>query len=237
MKRRIESLIRKNGFSNYKDYLYALKSNTKIYKEFINYLTINVSEFFRNLTQWKTLEQRILPYLMEHFGKKLKIWSAACSSGDEPYTLVLLLSQYMPLNQIKIIATDIDDKILNKAKVGLYSEKSIASIPKELLVKYFKQVGPSYQISDKIKSCVEFSKHNLLEDPYPVNCDLIVCRNVLIYFTEEAKVDIYRKFNHALKENGILFVGSTEQIIHASDFCLSSIQSFFYKKDASLKSY
>ncbi|MEG1742373.1 MAG: CheR family methyltransferase, partial [Acetivibrio sp.] len=155
----------------------------------------------------------------------------ACSTGDEPYSLVMLLSKLMPLNNIKIIATDIDKQVLEKAQLGLYNDKSLKALPKEFVRDYFTVINEkTYQISDKIKSRVEFKQHNLLKDPYPTNCDLIVCRNVLIYFTEDAKMEIYSKFNGALKKDGILFVGSTEQIIQPQNLGYSAQKSFFYRK-------
>jgi chemotaxis protein methyltransferase CheR len=231
MKRRIDALITKHNINSYNTYVEAIKKDKALFDEFVNYLTINVSEFYRNPEQWKLLEQEILPYLTELYGKNLKIWSAACSTGDEPYSLVMLLSKFMPLNQIKIIATDIDKQVLEKASVGLYSDKSLKALPPEFISHFFTKINDrSYKINDDIKKCVEFKQHNLLKDPYPDRCDLIVCRNVLIYFTEEAKIDIYKKFNQALKKDAILFVGSTEQIIQPQLLGFSSHRSFFYKK-------
>lgn len=232
MKRRIDALITKHNINSYATYVNEIKNDKVLYDEFVTYLTINVSEFYRNPEQWELLEKEIYPYLTSTFGKKqLKIWSAACSTGDEPYSLAMLLSKFMPLSQIKIIATDIDKQILEKAKSGLYNDKSIKALPQEFISKYFTKISDrSFKISDDIKKCVEFRQHNLLKDPYPDSCDLIVCRNVLIYFTEEAKIEIYKKFNKALKKDAILFVGSTEQIIQPQSLGFSSHKSFFYKK-------
>ena len=232
MKRRIDSLISKNNYKGYSDYIAAIKTDSNLFEEFVNYLTINVSEFWRNPEQWKIMEQYVVPELINKFGKRLKIWSAACSTGDEPYSLVMLLSKFMPLSDIKIIATDIDKQVLEKAQTGLYNEKSLVGLPPELKNKYFTKVGLSnYQISDEIKKCVTFKQHNLLRDAYPENFDLIVCRNVLIYFTDEAKLDIYKKFNKSLKQGGYLFIGSTEQIINYKEINFSSFKSFFYIKN------
>lgn len=233
MKRRIDSLINKNSYKDYISYVNALKSNDALYKEFINYLTINVSEFYRNPMQWQVLESDIIPYLLKT-SQNLKIWSAACSTGDEPYSLAMVLSKYMPLSKIKIQATDIDKQVLEKAKVGLYNSKSIEGLPKEYVNKYLTKIGDSYKVNDDIKKCIDFSQHNLLKDPYPKDLDLIVCRNVLIYFTEEAKSDIYKKFNTSLKKDGILFVGSTEQIIMSTKYNFSPIKTFFYRKEDNL---
>ncbi len=232
MKRRIDSLIAKHKFDGYASYVRAIKSDKELFEDFVNYLTINVSEFYRNPDQWKNLENEIYPYLINTFGRQLKIWSAACSTGDEPYSLVMTLSKFLPLNNIKIIATDIDKQVLELAKAGLYSKKSVENLPKEYIDKYMTKVGEkNYKVNDEVKRCVEFRQHNLLKDDYPTNCDMIVCRNVVIYFTDEAKNKIYKNFNNSLKKDGILFVGSTEQIINYRDLNYSSVKSFFYKKE------
>lgn len=233
MKRRLDSLISKNNFNGYATYVAELKVNQKLYNEFINFMTINVSEFYRNPEQWMKLKTIILPMLLQS-NKELKVWSAACSSGDEPYTLVMVLNEFLPLDRIKIIATDIDKDILQKAKNGMYLDKSVANLPQEYKTKYFNVEGNIYRIKDEVRRCVEFKHHNLLADPYPKSCDLIICRNVLIYFTEEAKTDIYMKFNSSLKIGGVLFVGSTEQIILHNKYNFRSIQTFFYQKERDL---
>ncbi|MCI9374037.1 MAG: protein-glutamate O-methyltransferase CheR [Lachnospiraceae bacterium] len=230
MKRRIDTLIAKNKITGYDNYVAALKKDNRLFEEFVNYLTINVSEFYRNPEQWQIMDREIIPDLIKRFGKNLKIWSAACSTGDEPYSLVMALSRHLPLNQIKIYATDLDKQVIAKAKTGLYVEKSIASVPDDFKKKYFTKVGPSYQISNEIKSRVEFKEHNLLKDTYPTDYHLIVCRNVLIYFTEEAKDEVFRKFQKSLKSGGFLFIGSTEQIINHREIGFERRNSFFYEK-------
>ena len=254
MRRRIDTLITKNSKTSYDDYVRLIKSDKdKLVKlilitldqsdyvrliksdkdkfdQFINFLTINVSEFYRNPEQWAVLEKELFPALIQKFGKRLKIWSAACSTGDEPYSLVMALSRHLPLENIHIIATDIDKQVLDKARLGIYNEKSIASVPDDFKKKYFKQVGSSYQISDQIKKCVEFREHDLLKDTYPSDCHLIVCRNVVIYFTEEAKDEIYRKFNRSLVNDGLLFIGSTEQITNYKELNFRRNKSFFFEK-------
>lgn len=230
MKRRIDTLISKNGISGYDKYVALIKENNTKFEEFVNYLTINVSEFYRNTDQWQVMDKEIIPGLISRFGKHLKIWSAACSTGDEPYSLVMALSRHIPLDQIKIHATDLDKQVIAKAKVGLYNEKSIAGVPDDLKRKYFTKVGLSYQISDEIKKRVEFSQHNLLKDNYGDGWHMIVCRNVLIYFTEEAKDEVFVKFQKSLASKGVLFIGSTEQIINYKDIGYTRKNSFFYEK-------
>lgn len=230
MKRRIDTLIAKNKITNYAGYVALLKKDKEKFEQFINFLTINVSEFYRNKEQWTLLDKEVFPELIKRFGKNIKIWSAACSTGDEPYSLVMALTKHLPLNQIKITATDIDRQVLDKAKVGLYNQKSIEAVPDEFKKKYFTKIGASYQISNEIKSRVDFKQSNLLKDQYPNGCHLIVCRNVLIYFTEEAKEEIYKKFNASLVKDGILFIGSTEQIMNYKDLNYERKKSFFFQK-------
>lgn len=230
MKRRIDTLIAKNKIVGYDKYAQGLKTDKALFEEFVNYITINVSEFYRNPEQWKLMDEQVIPELVQKFGKNLKIWSAACSTGDEPYSLVMAFSKHIPLNQIKIFATDLDKQVIAKAKLGLYSAKSIASVPDDLKKKYFTQVGGSYKISDEVKARVEFKEHNLLKDTYPTGCHLIVCRNVLIYFTEEAKDEVFRKYYQSLVSGGVLFIGSTEQIINYKEVGYDRKNSFFYQK-------
>ena len=230
MKRRISSLVTRNNFKDFDDYFEKLKTDKVLLEQFINYLTINVSEFYRNPSQWQVLEKDIIPELLKGNRSGIKIWSSACSTGEEPYSLVMMLSNFFPLKDIKILATDIDDGAVDKAKVGLYSEKSLENLPKGFKEKYFEKIQGSFKISDEIKKCVEFKKIDLLKDSFPSNMDLITCRNVMIYFTEEAKELLYGKFHKSLNDNGVLFVGSTEQIIMPEKYNLKSARTFFYKK-------
>ncbi len=251
MKRRIDQLITKKGLKDYPAYINLLKTDRDALEEFLNHFTINVSEFYRNPDQWEFMDQTIIPLLIKRFGKNLKIWSAACSTGDEPYSLVMALSKYIPINQIRIYATDIDKTIIAKAKRGIYDEKSLAGLPKEFRDKYFRKmsgkemdavemIGDSdpvstlktaYAISDEIKSRVTFKQANLLEPKdYPSDYHMIVCRNVLIYFTEDAKDEVFRRFHDTLMHEGILFIGSTEQITGYQDMHYGRKNSFFYER-------
>jgi len=229
MKRRLKSLYEKKGYRSFVDFFHGMEKDNDMYFEFLDRMTINVSEFFRNPNRWEVFEKNILPPILDN-NTKVKIWSAACSTGEEPYTLAMILLKYLKPHQFQIIASDLDENVLSKAKIGVYNEKAIKDVPKELLAKYFKQEGSIYKVSDELKKQIQFKKHNLLLDTYEKNVDVIVCRNVLIYFTEEAKIDIYTNFSKALNQNGILFVGSTEQIFHAEKYSFTSDQTFFYKK-------
>lgn len=232
MRRRINAIATKNGCEDYPEYTRMLKSDPEKFEQFVNFLTINVSEFYRNPDQWELLDKNVIPKLVKEHGRNLRIWSAACSTGDEPYSLAMAFSKHIPLSNIQIVATDIDKQVLAKAQVGLYNEKSIANVPEDLKRKYFTKVGKSYQISDQIKKCVTFREHNLLKDVYPHGFDLILCRNVVIYFTEDAKNMIYEKFHDSLKSHGVLFIGSTEQITNYKTLGFDRLSSFYFEKNS-----
>ena len=230
MRRRIDTLIAKNKINDYDTYVALIKKDKDKFEQFVNFLTINVSEFYRNTDQWKLMDENVIPKILENNKGTIKIWSAACSTGDEPYSLAMAFSKHVPLNRIKITATDIDKQVIQHAQVGLYNEKSIVGVPADLKKKYFTQVGSSYQIADEIKKCVEFKEHNLLKDVYPTGYDLILCRNVVIYFTDEAKDMIYENFYKSLKSKGVLFIGSTEQINNYKDLGFERLSSFYFQK-------
>lgn len=229
MKRRLTSLYEKKGFRNFNDFYEAIHKDEDILEEFLDRMTINVSEFYRNAQRWEVLEKTIFPRLLSA-NKKLKIWSAACSTGEEPYSLAMVLSSHVPLKDISVFATDLDQGAIDRAKVGLYPARALKEAPKAVVDKYFVNEGSYYQVKDEIKRTVTFKRRNLLNDRYDTGYDLIVCRNVMIYFTEEAKDTIYDNFAKSLKPGGILFVGSTEQIFNPGKYGLESIETFFYQK-------
>lgn len=232
IERRINSLMRSQGFNNYYEYLNILKKDCTQLEKFFSHLTINVSEFYRNPIQWEILSNRILPELLK-INPQIKTWSAGCATGEEPYTLALIMHEKMKDSFPQILATDIDEKALEKAREGIYHEKTVANVPKVLLARYFeKKEKEFYRIKEEIKKLVKFRRHDLFRDTFGSNFDLIICRNVVIYFTEKAKNMLYRRFLEALRPGGVLFTGSTEQIFHSSQFGLETVASFFYRKTA-----
>ena len=166
MRRRITSLLTRNNYKDFDDYYIGLRNDKKLLDEFVNYLTINVSEFYRNPGQWQTLEEEILPYLIRGTKKCPKIWSAACSTGEEPYSIVMLLNKFFALKDIKVLATDIDLGAINKAKFGLYNEKSLDNLPKEFKYKYFEKIENSF-----IQSLFHYTHFHLL--PVSSKCSIL----------------------------------------------------------------
>ena len=230
MKRRLTTLRSKHGYDTFAQFFEAMKKDKTLFFEFLDRMTINVSEFWRNPNRWEVLRDMIIPELRTGGKKGLKVWSAACSTGEEPYTLAMILDGHGILGDSKLVAADLDEGALAKAKQGQYLERSLKDVPSKVAEKYFKADGLMYKVDDKLKRAVNFQKLNLLTDKFDDGYDLIVCRNVMIYFTEEAKSTLYHKFASSLRKGGVLFVGSTEQIFSPGQYGLEPCDTFFYKK-------
>lgn len=230
MRRRIANLVTRAGMDSFVAYFNKVSQNKEDFADFIEYLTINVSEFFRNPDKFDIVEKDIFPMLLKK-SPKLNIWSAGCSIGAEPYTLAIILKELTPNVKHRILATDLDVEILAKAKKGVYADNEIKAIRPDRKAKYFtKTADGKYAISPEIKSLIEFKQHNLLKDPYEKGFNLIVNRNVVIYFTEDAKTQMYTGFLNSLVPGGILFVGATESILNYRQIGFKSYKAFFYQK-------
>ena len=229
MQRRIMNLARRNGYDKYSAYFDKVVQDKDDFAAFIEYLTINVSEFFRTPDKFAKLETDVIPELMKR-SSRLNIWSAGCSIGAEPYSLAMILNDMTPNTRHRILATDLDIEILGKAKAGVYNENELKAMSEARKSKYFTRQGDKYAVSPDIKQRIEFKRHNLLKDSFETGFDLILCRNVVIYFTEEAKDQLYANFFKALKPGGILFVGATEALLNFRKLGYTSYQPFFYQK-------
>lgn len=229
LNRRINSLMTRVGIKSLEEYTRAIKADEEQKQKFLDFITINVTEFFRNPELYLELENKIKSELLCN-KKELKIWSAACSIGCEPYSLGIILDKIDPLGRHNIIATDIDSTILEKAKIGEYTKNEMKCVTNSDLSKYFQRKDDKYYIDTKIKNKVSFKKHDLILDRYDKDFDLIVCRNVVIYFNNDVKQEIYIKFSESLKKGGLLFVGATESIYNYRDYGFEKASTFIYKK-------
>ncbi|MFA6849140.1 MAG: protein-glutamate O-methyltransferase CheR [Selenomonadaceae bacterium] len=230
MQRRIGNLVQRNGFTSYVAYFDSITNDHDAFARFIEYLTINVSEFFRTPDKFSKLETDVLPELLQR-SSSLTIWSAGCSIGAEPYSLAMILNEMTPTTKHRILASDLDIEILAKAKSGIYTNNELKSISPARKKKYFEALDDGqFAVVPEIKSRIEFKRHNLLRDRFEQGFDLILCRNVVIYFTEEAKDQLYMNFFKALKPGGILFVGATEAILNFRKMGYTSLQPFFYQR-------
>ncbi|KUK13263.1 MAG: protein-glutamate O-methyltransferase CheR [Synergistetes bacterium] len=230
--RRVHMFMRRWNIETYDDLLKNIKSDKEKYRTFVDYLTINVSEFFRNPDRFEILEKEVLPLILEtKTDRSIKAWSAGCSTGEEPYSLAIIFEDLRIKRYPRILATDIDPNVLEKAREGVYDIKQLQNVTAERLNKYFiKRTQNLYEISQNIKDRVEFKKHDLLNDPFDKEFDLILCRNVVIYFEKEIKEKLYLKFRDALRIGGVLMVGNTEQIFGYREIGFKSIKPFFYQR-------
>lgn len=229
LNRRINSLMTRVGIKSLEEYSKVIKTDSGQRQKFLDFITINVTEFFRNPELFVDLEKQIAQELLPN-NSSLKIWSAACSIGCEPYTIGMILNKLSPNGRHNIIATDIDDTILARAKVGEYTQNEMKGVNNSDLSKYFSIKDDKYYIESKIKSMVTFKKHDLILDKYDIGFDLIVCRNVVIYFNNDIKQEIYQRFSNSLKKGGLLFVGATESIYNYRDYGFEKASTFIYKK-------
>lgn len=231
--RRVHMLMQRWNMTTYEAYFKTIKENDQKLREFLDYLTINVSEFFRNPGKWTELRDIIIPKLIYSKGKKqLKLWSAGCATGEEPYSLGILSLEAKLTSHPPILASDIDQGAIAIAKKAVYLKRQLINISPDLSTKYFSTSdgGDTYAVNQKVKGRVSFQKLNLIEDSFPDNFDLILCRNVVIYFSSETKTVLYHKFFKSLRPGGFLLVGSTEQIFEYKKIGFESAGAFLYQR-------
>ncbi|MGZ9235543.1 MAG: CheR family methyltransferase [Anaerolineales bacterium] len=235
MKRRLDSWLVRVHASTWNDYLHLVSTNSAERERFRDYLTINVTEFFRDQPRWITLQQDILPYLIKNSTQSrpiggLRLWSAGCSIGAEAYTLAIMMNEAFPSQKYSLLATDLDRGALLKARSrGPYLESDLRNLDAVQRQKYFTPAVP-YHVKESLQKNIRFEEQNLLADPFDSGFDLIVCRNVVIYFTAEAKELLYAKFCEALRPGGILFLGGTEIISGPIKYGFQNTGISFYKK-------
>ncbi len=235
MKRRLDSWLVRSRAASWNEYLELVSRDGLEMERFRNYLTINVTEFFRDPPRWNTLRDEILPYLQKYADSShqeggLKIWSAGCSIGAEPYSIAMMMAEAAPRQPYSLLATDLDRGALSKARDrGPYTLEDIHNLNPVQRQKYMAQKAP-YFVNENLQRHIRFQEQDLLADRFEHNFDLIVCRNVVIYFTAEAKDVLYAKFCSALRPGGILFLGGTEIISGAARFGLQNFSISFYKK-------
>lgn len=231
LQRRIGTVMKKAGAATLEEYSKLISTDENHRKAFLDYITINVTEFFRNKDIFDEFETILVDKLIPQF-KDIKIWSAACSIGAEPYSISMILSEYSKYNKYnyKIIATDIDEGILERARQGIFKPHEIRNIKQEDLNKHFSFEDNSYKIKDEFKKNITFKKHDLILDRYEQGFHVVVCRNVAIYFKNETKEDIYRRISESLVTGGVFFIGATESIYNPKEFGLRKLSTFIYEK-------
>lgn len=215
---RLNKVITEKGYSSYEEYLQMVYDNPAEIKGLINLLTTNHTYFMREPEHFKYIRDTILPYLEKRVnGKDLRIWSSACSTGEEPYTLAMIIADYFGDKKIgwdtKILATDISNKALETAKKGIYSSEEVEKLPESWMKKYFKKLDENrYEVVKKIKDEVIFAPYNLMQEamPFKKKFHLILCRNVMIYFEKPTKEALIKRFYSQTEEGGYLIIGLSE---------------------------
>ncbi len=233
MRRRLLALAQRHGQPNLTGFAQTMEREPAALNAFKNFFTINVSEFLRDPARWNDLTARVLPELVRGAGARpLKIWSAGCSYGAEPYTVALLLLEQRPTPPFRILATDIDETILARARAGAgYLEHDLRNLDETRLAAAFtREADGSYTVKPALRARVHFQRHDLLGEAPDGGFDLIVCRNVVIYFTEEAKRVLYKRLFEALRPGGVLFVGGTEVVAGARELGFEPFQTSFYRR-------
>jgi chemotaxis protein methyltransferase CheR len=218
LKRRLAVRMRALGSKGYEEYFNFLLANKDEMNVLLDKLTINVTQFFRDPEIFVEFENVILPDILKRGIKKISVWSAGCSSGEEPYSIAISIAETMEKMGVRNIeyevdATDIDDAMLYRAVNGTYEGRTLDNIAGARKARYFTKNGNNYTVNDQIKKKVRFIKHNLML-PYEKECfDIVFCRNVIIYFTRELQAKVMQYYYDALKKDGILFLGKTETML------------------------
>ena len=221
LKRRIAVRMHVKKIPTYRDYIRLLTTDPDEYEDLLSDLTINVTQFFRDPEVFHILEEEFLPLLIYHKVKSrrrvIRIWSAGCASGEEPYTLAIIMHDLLGSEIdnfiVTILGTDIDSESLQAAKEGLYLPRQIENVRLGYLNRYFKYDGEMHQLSEEIKDMVRFKKLDLFSDIKGGNFDFILCRNVIIYFTKEMQFKLFENFYDSLNWGGYLVLGKTETLL------------------------
>ncbi|MBP2627658.1 MAG: chemotaxis protein CheR [Firmicutes bacterium] len=237
---RLSNLLIEKGFENFSEYLqYVFADGTKLeITSLVNKLTTNHTFFMRETAHFTYFEQQVLPYLQATSKKKdLRIWSAGCSTGEEPYTLAMIIADYFGTEKMswnaKLLATDISVKALETAEKGIYSLESLDSLHASWKLNYFRKLNKeNYQILDEIKNEVIFRIFNLMDERFPFKqkFHVIFCRNVMIYFDHATKMELIKKFYEMTESGGYLFIGHSESI-GREDTCYKYVMPAVYRKE------
>jgi two-component system CheB/CheR fusion protein len=223
--RRIQKRMREIGVHKYVEYIEYLEVHPQEFGPLFDTVLINVTSFFRDAPSWSCLAEKILPRILEDREpeRPLRMWSAGCASGEEAFTLAMVLCEAIGEDEfrrhVKIYATDADEDALATARLGSYETRQAAGVPPELLAKYFEMNGSRYVFRSDLRRCLIFGRHDLIQDAAISRLDLLVCRNTLMYFNSEAQERVLARFHFALNRHGYLFLGKAETLLaHGNSF-------------------
>lgn len=237
--RRVFRRMQMVGIENYVDYMDFLQVHPEEFTQLFNTILINVTAFFRDEPAWTHLAERIIPKILESKSSNdfIRVWSAGCASGEEAYTLAMLLAEALGpeafQRRVKIYATDMDEDALAQARQASYTEKAMETVPVELRMKYFEIAAGRYVFRPEFRRSVIFGRHDLLQDAPISRLDLLACRNTLMYFNAETQEKILARLHFALKDGGFLFLGKAEMLLtHANLFTAVEFKHRIFTKAA-----
>lgn len=214
---RLKERLRKTKIETTKEYHKLILSDKTELKTLLDTVTTNLTRFFRNTMHFNTLENYVIPELIKWKQVKrqntLKVWSAGCSTGEEPYSIAMVMKDKLPSSiNIEVTASDLSLKSLMTAKEGFYPENKVNGVPEKYLQRYFEKKNNGFQVKDEIKNLVKFDYHNLKNDSGQRNLDIVFCRNVIIYFDEVAQKNVIERFYDAMNKHSYLFIGHSESL-------------------------
>jgi chemotaxis protein methyltransferase CheR len=232
MQRRLATLLVRRKAESWREYVDRLRKDAAELAYFQEYLTINVSSFYRDAHKWEYMRQHVLPDLLHRNSRGLQIWSAGCSIGAEPYTLAMILQEIAATQSHRIWATDIDERALARAQAGgPYADSEIKELPAAWSEKYLvAAANNAFRVQGALQRMIRFQNFDLLQGRVDGRFHLIVCRNVVIYFTPEIKAKLYATFWQALEPGGVLFIGGTETIAHHRDLGFEYMAPSLYRR-------
>ena len=231
MERRVRTFADRRGFGDLTSYLAELKRNPEEVDAFLDRVTINVSQLWRNPEQWTVLVRNVLPELAK--AGPVRIWSAGSSYGAEAYTLAALCKATIPTARVEIRGTDIDRRMVDRARTGFFSAEDGRDAPKAELKRWFDPVDGGWQAKAELKSMTRFEVGDLLRIRVrPESYDLVCCRNTVIYFNEEVRDQLHARLAETLRPGGYLVIGATERVANARELGLEPTHPFTYRKKA-----
>jgi chemotaxis protein methyltransferase CheR len=230
MERRIRSFAGRRGIESLPAYLALLSAEAPRLEEFLDRVTINVSQLWRNPEQFARVADTILPKLAE--AGRIRCWSAGCSYGAEAFTLAALCKTVAPSSRVEVHGHDIDARMVERARAGRFSEDDVRSAPGEALSRWFVRLpGGGWEAKPELRMVTRFSKGDLLRDRFPADhYDLVLCRNVVIYFTEEVRDRLHARLAASVRPGGYLMIGSSERVSMPSEIGLESAFPFIYRR-------
>ena len=238
--RRVCKRMQSLSVENFGDYLDYLEVDPEEFNYLFNTILINVTAFFRDLSAWEYIAEEVLPNLIKNkkSSDQIRIWSAGCASGEEAYTLAILMAEILGAEEfrqrVKIYATDVDEEALNQARLAAYSAKEIQAVPDQLRQKYFEIISNRYVFRQDLRRSVIFGRHDLLQDAPISRLDLLVSRNTMMYFNSETQGRILARFHFALNDAGYLFLGKAEMLLmHSSLFTALDLKNRIFTKVSS----